>query len=107
MVLGRPKIASAPSVCTGSYLFFYSDSKAEAESIMSYYMTKFFRFLVSLRKITQDAFRPMYSWVPQQSWDRTWSDGGLYKMYGLTKAETAFIEKTIRPMDFNSAGDDD
>lgn len=101
MVLGRPQIVSAPSVCTGSYLFFYSDSKAEAESIMSYYTTKFFRFLVSLRKITQDAFRPMYKWVPQQTWDRTWTDSELYEKYMLTNEESEFIEKMIRTMDLN------
>lgn len=98
MVLGRPKIADAPSVCTGSFLFFHCDSKSEAESIKSYYFTKFFRFLVSLRKITQDAFRPMYMWVPQQTWDRTWKDADLYRKYDLTQKEIAFIESMIRPM---------
>lgn len=101
MVLGRPIIASAPSVCTGSYLFFYAETATEAESICSYCTTKFFRLLVSLRKITQDAFRPMYSWVPQQAWDRKWTDADLYKKYRLTKDEIAFIEKMIRPMTFN------
>lgn len=98
MVLGRPTIARPPSVCTGSYLFFSADSESEAESICSYYTTKFFRLLVSLRKITQDAFRPMYSWVPQQTWDRKWSDADLYKKYKLTKDEIEFIEKVVRPM---------
>jgi len=101
MVLGRPMIASVPSVCTGSYLFFYADTETEAESICSYYSTKFFRLLVSLRKITQDAFRPMYSWVPQQTWDRKWTDADLYKKYRLTMDEIAFIEKMIRPMTLN------
>lgn len=107
MVLGRPRIASAPSVCTGSFLFFYCDSKSEAESIKAYYSTKFFRFLVSLRKITQDAFRPMYSWVPIQSWDRQWTDKALYKKYGLTKDEVDYVEAVIRPMDLSETTDDE
>ncbi len=102
MVLGRPMIASAPSVCTGSYMFFSAESETEAESICSYYSTKFFRLLVSLRKITQDAFRPMYSWVPQQSWDRKWTDAELYRKYGLTQEEQTFIEKMIRPMELGN-----
>ena len=64
MVLGRPMIVGAPSVCTGSYMFFFAENKAEAESLQSYYTTRFFRFLVSLRKITQHATHSTYRWVP-------------------------------------------
>jgi site-specific DNA-methyltransferase (adenine-specific) len=97
-VLGQSLIAASPSVCTQSFLFFNVGSKQEAESLDSYLRTRFFRFLVSLRKITQHATRSTYTWVPQQSWDRTWSDDALYKKYGLTKDEIAFIESKIRPM---------
>ncbi len=107
MVLGRPMIVKAPSVCTGSFLFFFAETEAEAKSICSYYSTKFFRLLVSLRKITQDAFRPMYSWVPQQVWDRTWTDPDLYKKYKLSSDEIAFIEKVVRPMDLNGDSEDE
>ena len=47
---------------------------------------------------TQDALRSTYTWVPQQSWNRTWTDGLLYTKYGITKNEIAFIESMIRPM---------
>jgi site-specific DNA-methyltransferase (adenine-specific) len=53
MVLGPSFIAESPSVCTQTYLFFYVASKKQAESLQSYLNTRFFRFLVSLRKITQ------------------------------------------------------
>ena len=70
-ILGQPFLAPNPSVCTQSYLFFYVDSKGAAESIESYLHTRFLRFLVSLRKITQHATRSTYTWVPQQEWDRS------------------------------------
>jgi site-specific DNA-methyltransferase (adenine-specific) len=101
-VLGKPLISKPPSVCTGSFLAISTDAKSAAESIQSYYCTKFFRFLVSLRKITQDAFSHMYSWVPQQTWDREWTDKELYKKYKLTKDEIAFIESMIRPMELDN-----
>ena len=101
-VLGKPLISKPPSVCTGSYLAIPTDTKVEAESIQSYYCTKFFRFLVSHRKITQDAFSHMYSWVPQQTWDREWTDKDLYKKYKLTKDEIEFVESMIRPMDLDN-----
>ncbi len=98
-VLGPSLIAGPPSVCTQTYLFFHVDSKRAAHSLNSYLRTKFFRFLVSLRKITQDATRSTYTWVPQQAWDRTWTDEVLYKKYGLAKDDIAFIESRIRPME--------
>lgn len=105
-VLGKPWIAPPPSVCTGSFMFFYISSEAEAISLRSYFTTRFFRFLVSLRKITQNAFRSTYEWVPVQEWDRNWTDEALYKKYGLTTDEVNYIESVIRPMNLDD-GDDD
>lgn len=103
-ILGKEIVAAPPSVCTQSFLVVgpFSTKKA-AVSFASYYRTRFFRFLVSLRKISQHALRSTYKWVPQQSWDREWTDKELYKKYKLTKDEIAYIESMIRPM----GGDDE
>ena len=98
-VLGPSFIAGSPSVCTQTYLFFSVGSKKEADSLNSYLRTRLFRFLVSLRKITQHATRSTYTWVPQQVWNRTWTDEALYKQYNLTKDDIAFIESMVRPME--------
>lgn len=99
IVLGPSQIAESPSVCTQSFLFFYAETKKQIESIQSYYRTRLFRFLVSLRKITQDATHSTYLWVPMQDWDCEWTDEILYKKYNLTQAEIAYIEAVIRPME--------
>lgn len=102
-ILGKEIVVSPPSVCTQSYLAVSPfQSEQAAQSFASYYRTRLFRFLVSLRKITQHALRSTYSWVPQQTWDRDWTDGILYEKYGITEDEIAFIESMIRPM-----GEDD
>jgi site-specific DNA-methyltransferase (adenine-specific) len=102
-ILGREIVAPPPSACTQSYLVVTPfQSERAAESFASYYRTRLFRFLVSLRKITQDALRSTYTWAPQQSWNRSWTDELLYTKYGITKNEIAFIESMIRPM-----GEDD
>ena len=99
LVLGPSIVAPPDSVCTQTYLVAGPlASEKEANSLQSYIKTRFFRFLVSLRKITQHALRSTYSWVPQQSWDQDWTDEILYKKYGITKDEIAFIEGMIRPM---------
>lgn len=106
-VLGKPWLSAPPSVATQTFLAFCVASEEEARSIESYYCTKFFRHLVSLRKLTQDALRPMYSWVPIQSWDRQWTDKALYKKYGLTKDEVDYVEAVIRPMDLSETTDNE
>lgn len=98
-VLGKPLISQPPSVATQTFLAFWVGSEREANSLESYYRTKFFRHLVSMRKLTQDALRSTYTWVPQQAWDRIWTDDALYQKYDLTNAEIDYIESVIRPME--------
>jgi site-specific DNA-methyltransferase (adenine-specific) len=101
-ILGKEIVAAPPSACTQSYLTISPfRSERAANSFASYYRTRLFRFLVSLRKITQDALRSTYSWVPQQPWDRNWTDEILYEKYGVTKREATLIDSMIRPMDEN------
>ena len=105
-ILGKSLIAPSPSVCTQSFLFFSVDCEEEAKSLQSYYTTRLFRFLVSLRKITQHATHSTYKWVPVQDWNRTWTDDALYEKYGITKEERAYIESQVREMILASSADD-
>lgn len=105
-ILGKPQIAPSPSVCTQSFLFFYVKSEDEAKSLQSYYTTRFFRFLASLRKITQDATHSTYTWIPMQDWDRMWTDEKLYEKYGITKNDQAYIESQVRAMNLENGSDE-
>ncbi len=99
MVLGRPVVAAPGSVCTLTFLAAGPlDSEAACLSVVAYLQTRFFRFLVSLRKPSQDAARTTYTWVPQQTWDRVWTDEELYEKYGITDEEQAYIAEMIREM---------
>lgn len=107
LVLGPSIVAPPASVCTQTFLVAGPlASRRAAASLQSYTKTRFFRFLVSLRKITQHALRSTYSWVPQQTWDRTWTDEALYAKYGITRKEQAYIESQVRTMNLDSGGDE-
>ncbi len=105
-ILGKSLIAPSPSVCTQSFLFFDVRTENEAKSLQSYYATRFFRFLVSLRKITQHATHSTYTWVPMQTWDRIWTDEALYAKYGVTRAEQTYIESQVRVMSLDNGSDE-
>ena len=98
-VLGKPEVGGRPSVCSQTFRYFGPfKTKAEAQSFESYLGTRFFRFLVSLRKNSQNTYRDTYAWVPQLEWNRTWTDADLYVKYGITKAEQHLIRELIKEM---------
>jgi site-specific DNA-methyltransferase (adenine-specific) len=106
-VLPFPFIGEKNSCCTETYLVVGPfDSKDFAENTIQYMQTRFFRFLVLLKKNTQNALRGVYSFVPTQDFSKQWSDEKLYKKYKLTTAEIEFIEKMVRPMDNGEEADE-
>lgn len=99
-VIGKPFIAEAGSCLTETYLIVRSVStKEEANNIISYMKTKFFRFLVLLKKNTQHATRTVYQYVPEQDYSRKWTDEALYKRYKLNEDEIQFIESMVKEME--------
>lgn len=98
-VFSRIIVGGPGTACTETYLVASRfRTKAEAVNFSSYLRTRFVRFLVSLRTNTQDLYSERFAFVPALPMNREWTDEDLYKKYGITKDEIAFIEKTIRPM---------
>lgn len=104
-VLGFPFYGEPNSVCSQTYLVIgynpelHNFTKEQCENIISYIKTCFFRYLVSIKKKTQNGPRGVYQFVPLQDWNEEWTDEKLYKKYGLTQEEIDFIESMIRPME--------
>lgn len=95
--LGEPgQVSSETYLAIGPF-----DSRAEAESARSYLSCRLTRFLIQLRKASQNTTRKVYTFVPTQEWIRPWTDEDLYKKYGLDNEEISFIEKIVRPMDLD------
>lgn len=93
--LGHPK-----TCCTETYLVVGPFSnKRESENVLSYMRTRFFRFLVLLKKNTQHATQKVYELAPVQDFSRSWSDEDLYQKYKLNSREIAYIEEMVRPME--------
>jgi site-specific DNA-methyltransferase (adenine-specific) len=74
-------------------------SEIECKNMISYIKTRFFRYLVSIKKKTQDNPRDVFQFVPLQDFSKPWTDAELYTKYGLTDEEIAFIESMIKPME--------
>ncbi len=100
LVTGKPFYAPPGTCASETYLMVGPfDSVNEATNAISYMKTRIFRFMVLLKKNTQDAPRRVYDLVPIQDFSHLWTDEILYAKYNLTDEEVAFIESMIRPMD--------
>ncbi|AZA13885.1 Eco57I restriction-modification methylase domain-containing protein [Corynebacterium choanae] len=99
-VISTPFLGEPGSVSSWTYMHIGPfETKEEAQSVLSYLKCRFTRFLIQLHKASQDTTRKVYTFVPQQSWDRIWTDEELYAKYGLSDEEIAFIESIVRPME--------
>ena len=72
---------------------------SEATNYAKYLRSRFARYLVSLRKSTQDAPKHVYAFIPDLPLDQEWTDAKLYKRYALTQDEIAFVESQVAEHD--------
>lgn len=102
MILGRPFYGEPGSVCSETYICIAGSgelSEEECNNIMSYIKTRFFRYLISVKKKTHHAEKQVYEFVPLQDWSKPWTDEELYAKYDLSKEEIDYIEAKIKLMD--------
>lgn len=71
-------------------------TKTEAESFQAYLQTDFARYLLGLRKLTQDIPKDRWNWVPLLDLDTEWTDKKLAKHFGLTEKEQEHIKKKVQ-----------
>ena len=109
-VIPKIEVLTPNVVCTESYLLLSSFNNEEsANNLCKYVKSKFFRFLLSLKVITQNISKDCFRFVPLQDFtsksDIDWSrsigeiDAQLYEKYGLERDEIDFIERMIKPME--------
>lgn len=90
---GPGTISSETYLCIGPL-----ESRNQAENVLSYLSCRLTRLLILLHKPSQHTTRKVYTFVPNQDWNRPWTDDDLYAKYGLSPDEITFIESIVRPM---------
>lgn len=98
-VFSKIDILPPETICTETYLVVGAyGSRKHAENLVAYMKTRLFRFLVSQFMYSHHITKDAYAFVPILDMNNEWTDEKLYKRYGLTEEEIAFIESKIRPM---------
>ena len=102
MILGEPFYGEPKSICSQTYIcigYKHTLTKRQCMNVITYMKTRFFRYMVSIKKKTQHAFASVYQFVPMQDFNESWTDKKLYEKYGITLEEQKFIESMIKPME--------
>ncbi len=88
------------TVYTETYLTLSAfDSSEQAKNCLSYFKTKFVRFLMLQALSSIHITKSTFQFVPIQDFSHPWTDEMLYRKYNLTEEEIEFIESMIRPME--------
>lgn len=91
-VIGSPRIGRPGQVSTETYLAIGPfGSEQDVKAAYTYLTTKFARYLISLRKISQDNVPSTFRWLPIPDWSQPLSDDALASRYRVSKAEQAHI----------------
>ena len=109
-LVGEPLVGEPLVGHTQTFISFGAfDNREEAENLLKYIKTKFARTMLGTLKITQSNKKDTWRNVPLQNFtnnsDIDWSqsiaqiDQQLYKKYGLSEKEIAFIEEKVREME--------
>jgi len=98
-VTGKPLTVDDNSACTETYVVCgLYDNYENAKNLEKYLKTKFARFLITLKKPTQQISKSIFSFVPKLDMNIEWTDKKLYERYELEAHEIAFIESMIKEM---------
>jgi len=86
------------TICTGTYMVANAfDTEQEANNFKSYFETKFFRFMLSLRVTSQDVTKDKFAWVPDmQDYSVVWTDEMLKEKFDITDEECKYFESKIK-----------
>lgn len=100
-VLSVMNIIPPGTICTETYLVYGSyDSEKEASNLQRYLSLRLPRFLIAQLTAGQHLTKQKFALCPIPDVSVEWSDEMLYRQYGLTTAEVAFIESSIREIPY-------
>jgi site-specific DNA-methyltransferase (adenine-specific) len=91
-VIGPPRIGFPGQVSTETYLAIGPfESESQARAALTYLTSRFARYLISLRKVSQDNVPSTFRWLPIPDWSGPISDSDLASRYDLSHEERAHI----------------
>ena len=110
-VISKLHLVDIGKCCNGTYILIgpFGNDTIKCNNVIKYMSTCFFRFLVGVKKPTQDLKDQTFSLFPMQNFDLNgeidWTkdvdniDTQLFDKYGIEDPERVFIKKLIKTFD--------
>lgn len=97
LVLSKPIIAYPGEVGTETYLAIGPfDSERIARNVATYMGTTFFRFMLSLLRVSQHVTRGVYHFVPLLDTSIAWTDELLVERYRLSGNQIDYMKRFVK-----------
>ena len=94
-IMGKAELGEPGDVCSETYLVVGPFiSKEQALNAQTYMQTKFFRFMVGIRK-NKNMPKDTYKFAPIVDFSKKWTDKELFEKFGLSKEQISTIETFI------------
>ena len=95
-VISMPIVSEPGSLCTDSHLIVQVvNNQNEAENLVAYMKTRFFRFMMILAKNGQNMTKDTFRFVPVPDLNRRWTDEQLCAYFELTPEESRYMETIV------------
>ncbi|MBN2835402.1 MAG: Eco57I restriction-modification methylase domain-containing protein [Candidatus Delongbacteria bacterium] len=98
-IIGKAEVGAPNVICSETFLVVGPfETENQAINVSKYMSTKFFRFMVGIRKnknMTQDT----YKYAPLLTSNQIWTDIELYNKFDLDQEDIEYIEKYIKELD--------
>lgn len=99
-VLSTMEKLSPGQICSETYLVAGAfDTEKEADNYAKYLKTKFVRFLIIQKAMTQQVSKAVFGFVPVQDFRVVHTDADLYLKYQISDEEVQYIESMIKEME--------
>ena len=95
-VIGTPRLGRPDQISTETFLAIGPfNTESHANAAQTYLKTKIARYLISLRKISQDNVPSTFRWLPIPDWTKPVTEEALRIKYGITDEEAAHIDSMV------------
>jgi site-specific DNA-methyltransferase (adenine-specific) len=106
-VTGKPFVVAGNSVCTQTYMVAgVFNSTLDADNLAKFLSTRFVRFLIRQRKISQHNRPDTFGFVPDMDMSKSWDDLALFDFFEISESERQYIFSQVKEITLESEIED-
>lgn len=94
--IGNVKVVKPGILCANPIVYFPVDTEQEARNLANYLQSDFVRGIVAATEYGTTNSKALFSLIPMIDYSQAWTDEDIYRTFGLTREEIAYIKATVK-----------